>query len=246
MLSNPATRKMGARPVHSLVKAELDSLKLCELAAEVGGDDVLEGLDDSPLPDEPFDWTGIAEDIAPRVREVLALVDRCCDDLLDVEYRTACRRLLARAAVGDPKVFRREAKTDTAAAASVWIVGKANKIFDGSERLLLASRVVHYLGVKGSASSRAETLARAASFECDYLDVRLDATFLVSRHRRTIVEERERYRYTDLRGGVARHRRGGQRPRRAAAADRDLPRLERRGEVGAAAPETNSGRHARW
>ena len=146
------------------------------------------------LPDEPFDWAGIAEDIAPRVREVLEMVDRCCDDLLDVEYRTACRRLLARAAVGDPKVFRREAKTDTAAAAIVWIIGKANKIFDGSERLLLASRVVHYLG-KGSASSRAETLARAAGFKCRYLDCHLDATFLVSKRRRTIIEERERYRY---------------------------------------------------
>ena len=111
MLNNAAYEEDWYLSRPHLMKAELDSLKLCELAAEVGGDDVLEALDDSPLPDEPFDWTGIAEDIAPRVREVLAMVDRCCDDLLDVEYRTACRRLLARAAVGDPKVFRRKAKS---------------------------------------------------------------------------------------------------------------------------------------
>jgi hypothetical protein len=77
-----------------------------------------------------------------------------CDDLLDVEYRTACRRLLARAAVGDPNVFRGKARTDTAAVAIVWIVGAANNIFVGRERLILASRVVHHLGMKGSASSR--------------------------------------------------------------------------------------------
>ena len=195
MLNNAAYEEDWYLSRPHLMKAELDSLKLCELAVEVGGDDVLEALDDSPLPDEPFDWTGIAEDIAPRVREVLEMVDRCCDDLLGVEYRTACRRLLARAAVGDPKVFRRTAKVDTAAAAIVWIIGTANNIFDGDERLMLASRVVHYLGVKGSASSRAETFARAAGFECQFLDHHLDATFLASRRRRTIIEERERYRY---------------------------------------------------
>jgi hypothetical protein len=178
------------------MKAEMDSLKFYDLAAQVGGADALDGLDDSPLPDEPFDWTGIAEDIAPRTGEILTLVDRCCDDLLDVEYRTACRRLLARAAVGDPKVFRRKARTDTAAAAIVWIVGTANNIFVGRERLMLASRVVHHLGMKGSASSRAERLARAAGFECHYLDCRLDATFLVSGRRRAIMEEADSLRAT--------------------------------------------------
>ena len=200
MLNNPAYKDDWHLTRPDLVQAELDSLKLWDLAAEVGGDDVLQALDDSPLPDEPFDWTGIAEDIAPRVDEILALVDRCCDDLLDVEYRTASRRLLARAATGGPKVFRRKAKADTAAAAIVWIVGTANKIFEGHDRLMLASRVVHYLGVKGSASNRAETLARAAGFNCQYLNCCLDATFLVSGRRHTIVEERERYRSNPLVG----------------------------------------------
>jgi hypothetical protein len=53
----------------------------------------LDRLDDDPLPDESLDWTGIDEDVAPRVQEVLTHVDRCCDDLLNVEYGTACRRL---------------------------------------------------------------------------------------------------------------------------------------------------------
>ena len=65
-----------------------------------GGDEALRALDDRPLPDEDFDWAGIPVDVHDKVAEVLGLVDACCDDLLDVEYRTACRRLLARVADG--------------------------------------------------------------------------------------------------------------------------------------------------
>ena len=60
---------------------------------------------------------------------MLELTDACCDELLDVEYRTACRRLLARVAAGDPAVFRRRASSATAAAAICWIVGKDNDLF---------------------------------------------------------------------------------------------------------------------
>ena len=105
----------------------IDPVKLLSDAA--GGDEALRALDDAPLPDEEFDWTGIPEDVHAKVAEVLALCDRCCDELLDVEYRTACRRLLARAAAGDPAVFRRKARSNTAAAAICWIVGKDNELF---------------------------------------------------------------------------------------------------------------------
>ena len=63
-------------------------------------------LDDRPLPDEHFDWTPIADDVHDKVADVLGLCDGCCDELLDVEYRMACRRLPARVAAGDPAVFR--------------------------------------------------------------------------------------------------------------------------------------------
>jgi len=65
-----------------------------------------------------------------RVAEVLALLDRCCDELLDTEYRTACRRFLARAAAGDPEIFRRRSKPASAAAAVCWVIGKADMLFD--------------------------------------------------------------------------------------------------------------------
>jgi Domain of unknown function (DUF6398) len=97
----------------------------------VGGDDVLQELDDVPLPDEPFDWARVPDDVRDRVAEVLGLVDRGCDELLDVELRTAARRLLAAVAAADPAMFRRRGRPDTAAAAVCWIVGKANQAFDG-------------------------------------------------------------------------------------------------------------------
>ena len=63
-------------------------------------------------------------------REVLERVDDCCTALLDLEYRTAARRLLAALATADPDIFRRRARADTAAAAVCWIVGRANGLFD--------------------------------------------------------------------------------------------------------------------
>ena len=40
----------------------------------VGGRIQLMELDDDPLPDEPFEWAGIADDIRPVVGEMLGLV----------------------------------------------------------------------------------------------------------------------------------------------------------------------------
>ena len=62
------------------------------LGRQVGGDEALAKLDDDPLPDEPFGWDGIPDDVCDRVREVLDECDRCAAELFDVEYRTACRR----------------------------------------------------------------------------------------------------------------------------------------------------------
>ncbi|WP_199255623.1 hypothetical protein [Mycolicibacterium mengxianglii] len=55
-------------------------------------------------------WTGIADDIAPRVQEVLGQVDQCCDTPFDAEYRSACGRLQGRAAFRDPRAFRRKSE----------------------------------------------------------------------------------------------------------------------------------------
>src|SRR3954469_8150830 len=55
------------------------------LIEAVGDVDALWRLDARPLPDEPFNWSGVDPADVSFVRDVLALSDRCCDELLDAE-----------------------------------------------------------------------------------------------------------------------------------------------------------------
>jgi hypothetical protein len=174
----------------SLAEIMLDALR-----AAVGGEQTLHTLQPTSLPDEDFDWADIPSDIHAPVADVLALCDRCCAQLLDVEYRTAARRLLARAARGDPAAFRRRARADNSAAAVCWIVGKANLLFDpGAGRMQVKDLLAHF-GVSGSVSQRATTLLRAAGFPTDhYGEIRLGSPdYLVSDRRRSILTQRDRY-----------------------------------------------------
>ena len=167
------------------------------LREAAGSDDALRALDDRPLPDEGFDWAGIADDIRDKVADVLALSDRCCDEMLDVEYRTACRRLLARAAAGDPAVFRRRASSATAAAAICWIVGKDNALFSSVGGGMLVKDLMAHFGIsQGGVSQRADTLMRAAGFDpyARRWDLRLGSPeLLVSQRRRRMIELRDEY-----------------------------------------------------
>ncbi|HZD22884.1 MAG TPA: DUF6398 domain-containing protein [Acidimicrobiia bacterium] len=171
-----------------------EEVMLESLAEEVGGDDVLAALDDKPLPDEPFDWTDIPTDVKPKVEAVLELCDRYCDTHLDVEYRTACRRLLARIVRGDPEVFRRRGRSDTAAAAVCWAIGKANRLFDSgtiSVKDMMAS-----FGLSGSVSQRTMTLLQAGGFDGDRFKFhsRLGTPdLIVSSRRAKIIRDRDQY-----------------------------------------------------
>jgi len=173
----------------------LEALRDC-----VGGEEALDALDDIPLPDEPFSWSDISDDVHDRVREVFELCDGACDELCSVEYRTACRRFLARAARGDPAVFRRRARAETAAAAVCWIVGKANDLFTSwtGEGMLVKDPTAHFGLAAGGVSQRAETLLKAAGVErAAYAYGRQglgSPDFLVARRRRAILDERGRYR----------------------------------------------------
>ena len=184
---------------------DLDLDDLAEVMLEilrraVGGDDALWALDDRPLPHEAFAWDGIDADVVGKVGEVLAACDRCCDELLDVEYRTACRRYLAKVARAAPGVLRRRGRADTAAAAVCWTVGKANELFSPSGGgMRVKDLVEHFDLAQGSVSQRAATLMRAAGVGPAYgryaaWDVSLgDPGLLVSLRRRRIIELRDRY-----------------------------------------------------
>src|SRR5689334_8604764 len=99
------------------------------LIRAVGSADALWTLDVLPLPDEPFDWSAVGPGDVEFVAEVLALCDHCCDEVFDVEYRTAVRRLLARVARHDPRPFRRRPHAHRCAASLVWLIGAANGDF---------------------------------------------------------------------------------------------------------------------
>src|SRR5215207_7526430 len=73
----------------------------------VGDADTLWRLDTDPLPDEEFHWSAVDPVDKAFVEEVVALSDECCRLVLDVEYQTIVRRILARVAAQDPRPFRR-------------------------------------------------------------------------------------------------------------------------------------------
>ena len=173
--------------------ASYEELALDTLAREVGGSGQLQSLDTAPLPDEAFAWEAIDDDIADRVGAVLALTDRCCDELLDVEYRTACRRLLAEVAVADPQIFRRRARAETAAAAVAWIIGKANGLFRTYRTDVAVADIVGWFGVSGSPSQRASTMLRALGIDGDaYAGIALGSPrYLVSPYRRELAARRD-------------------------------------------------------
>ena len=181
--------------LHNIGKVMLASLRRA-----VGGEEALAALPVEALPDEAFVWDGIPEDIAAKVSEILTRCDRCCDELLDVEYRTACRRYLAKVATGDPEVLRRRGRADTAAAAVCWTIGKANDLFTPTGgAMLVKDLMAHFRLTQSSVSQRATTLMRAAGVESDWgiypaWDVQLgDPDLLVASRRRRIIELRDRF-----------------------------------------------------
>ncbi|TCK21571.1 DUF6398 domain-containing protein [Pseudonocardia endophytica] len=167
-------------------------------AVRAVGEGALDGLGTEPLPDEPLDRSSIPTDVQGAVDEVAGLVDRFCDERLDVEYRTACRRFLGRVAVGDPRIFRRRARAGTTAAALVWVIGKANDLFHSPD-LQVKDMTAHF-GAPQSVSQRAGAMLAAVGVDPhdQFGEMNLGAPdLLVSRRRREIVELRDRYRGTE-------------------------------------------------
>ncbi len=167
-------------------------MQLDELRRAVGGARAFDELDDAPLPDEPFAEDQVPVDVRDRVTEVRELVDRCCDALLDVEHRTAARRLLAAVAEGDPSIFRRRGRPETAAAAIVWLVAKANRrVGYGGD--LAAKDLLGWFGV-GSVSQRSEPMLAAIGVNpYDRAELELESPrYLTSARRRRLIADRDR------------------------------------------------------
>ncbi|WP_216870381.1 DUF6398 domain-containing protein [Modestobacter excelsi] len=171
------------------------------LAQAVGGHQPLEDLDGDPLPDEPFDWHQVPDDVHERAAEVLDLVDRCCTELLDVELRTAARRLLARVVAADPEILRRRSRAEGSAAAICWIVATANHVFRDGD--LTVKQLTSWFGIAGTPSTRAKPLLKAIGVDPDgyaYGDGHLGSPdYLTGSHRAGMVAARDRLRGDDPR-----------------------------------------------
>ena len=179
-------------------EAVVAEIMLEALSDAVGGEDILAKLGTEPLPDEPFAWDLVAPDVHARVGEVLDLVERCCAELLDGEYRTACRRLLADVAAGDPEIFRRRGKAEMTAASVCWIAGKANALFDPTAPgpTMQVKQLMAHFGVT-SASQRSGMLLRAVGVEPDnrYVVMNLGTPrYLTGGRRAQILGDRDRFR----------------------------------------------------
>lgn len=188
---------VGDDYAHELAYYELEArAELMEdLRNAAGGQAALDSLDVLPLPDEEFDWTGIADDIRPVVQEMLEACDRCADELFDVEHRTAMRRFLARAAVGDPAPFRRRASPVRGAAAIAWVIGQANQSI-GPWPGPKVQDLLAWFGVSGSVSSRANPYLKAIGINPaeQYGAISLRSPdFLVAKFRVAMISARDRW-----------------------------------------------------
>ena len=199
-----SARLQGADALLSgLLQRDLDGedMGLAEIMLEaldrrVGGRLQLMALDDQPLTDEDFEWAGVAEDIRPAVQEMLDACDRVADELLDVEHRTAMRRFLGRAAVGDPAAFRRKAAPLKGAAAVAWVICRANDTAGTRSSGLTVQELLAAFGVKGSVSQRAEPLLRANGIDPHRLYGATDLgapDLLTGGCRAAIIQQRDRY-----------------------------------------------------
>jgi len=179
-----------------LAHVSIDEIMLQALDAMVGGRLQLMALDDMPLPDEAFEWAAVADDIRPVVAQVLEACDRVAGDLLDTEIRTAMRRFLSRAAVGDPAAFRRKASPLRAAAAVAWVICRANDVVGTHRSALSVQELLAGFGVTGSVSQRAEPLLRANGVDphLRYGSMDLGAPdLLTSQTRASILSLRDQY-----------------------------------------------------
>ena len=137
------------------------------LANLVGGIDPLERLDAEPLIDEPFAWSTVRDADREAVRALLALTDACCDQWLDVEYRTIVRRLIARISAHEVTALRGRAAPRSTAAALVWLAVSGNGDLDGRTGRWRAKDVWSWFAASSN-GERGRRLLRAAALRPAY------------------------------------------------------------------------------
>ena len=186
--------RLGDQDDEILDDETLPQFALRLLTRAVGGDEALRTLDTRPLPDEPFSWDAVPDDVATPVAEVLDLLDRFADERAGVEYRTGLRRYLALVAASDPRIFRRKASPVTAAAAVVMAVVHANARA-GERRWISDVDIARHFGLSAAPTSRESTMVKA--LQADQVVPRWlqpETSVLASVARQGAIERRDHYR----------------------------------------------------
>lgn len=151
-------------------------------------------FDLEPLPDEDLVLDDAPGDLHDLLVEISAHVDRLVASEafadLGMEFRTAVRRFLVRAAAADPALFRRRAKAVNTAATATWMVGRANQVVGYSPAPVRSSDLQAWFGVSAFNSERGERMVDAfRSNEPEVYIFGVDlgsADVLVSRYRQEL------------------------------------------------------------
>jgi hypothetical protein len=140
---------------------------------ESGGADA-DAIDVEPVSDEPFDWSGVPGALRDRVGDLLDRIDRACDEMLDVEMRTICRRYLAALVRADPATVERSRSPGLLATALVWVA--------------ICAQLDHYSRSETRVPTRKE-LAAAMGAKLSSLGERVAHVDSVLTHRTTVFSD---------------------------------------------------------
>jgi hypothetical protein len=133
--------------------------QLSWLAAIVGGEGALAGLDSVPLPPAPLDLEAVPPHLRDRVATIEARFEPWVALVMGDEGLTAARRLLARAVATEPGLLRSD-RDDMAVGAVVWAVAKGNDLV-GANRPVRASAIQELAGLRSSPGQRGAAFAHA-------------------------------------------------------------------------------------
>lgn len=165
------------------------------LEEAVGGPQQIRRLTTVPLPDEPFDPTGIDDDVLPRITLWLSLAEDVLARFFpgSVELRTALRRTTALIALGNPDFLRRKSDDARGAAALLQLVLHGNGVV-GWSGTMTNKELVAAFGITTSVTERQEPMLRALGITADTTDWGLgDPGLLTSDQRRSLIEMWERF-----------------------------------------------------
>lgn len=179
------------------MSGDLGPLMRHRLLERLGSEEAVDALDDVPHPDEELDLGSVPEDLRERVGGISGHLDGLCAaglPNLDVEFRTVCRRFLVGIAVREPDVLRRRSKDVNTASTIAWYLARENNLIGGPPDRVRAQTIAGTIGAPSN-SDRALTLRAAYTGDPNrYRETTaLGAPLLVSRYRRELMEDRERY-----------------------------------------------------